>query len=96
MMFLPYASPVYEGKELSGCVVYKDGSKSDIPRKTIDDAFRKNVTYFLDILESADPPERTSHPTECHFCDITNADCPDRKESSEADSTRGEEPDISV
>jgi len=96
MMFLPYASPLYEGKELSGCVVYKDGSKSDIPHKTIDDAFRKNVTYFLDILESVDPPERTPHSTECRFCDITNADCPDRKESSEADLAQGEEPEISV
>jgi hypothetical protein len=96
MMFLPYASPLYEGKELSGCVVYKDGSKSDIPHKTINDAFQKNVTYFLDILESADAPARTPHPTECHFCDITNADCPDRKEPGGADLIHSDEPEISV
>jgi len=96
MMFLPYASPLYEGKDLSGCLVYKDGSRSDIPHNSIDDAFQKNVTYFLDILESTSPPKRTPHSIECDFCDITNADCPDRKEAEELDSTDYEGPELTV
>lgn len=96
IMFLPYASPLYEGKDLSGCLVYKDGSRSDIPHKSIDDAFQNNVTYFLDILESTSPPIRMPHSIECRFCDITNADCPDRKEAEELDLTEYEGPEITV
>lgn len=90
MMFLPYASPLYKGKELSGCVVYKTGMRSDIPTKAIDKNFQEKVTYFLNILESLNLPNRTPHPDECRFCDITSTDCPDRKEANKTDLAGGE------
>lgn len=66
------------------------------PAKAIDEAFKKQVTYFLNILEAADPPERTPGPSECRYCDITIADCPERREPEETDSTLGQEPEIPV
>jgi len=47
MMCLPFASPLYKGKRLNGCVVYKGGTISEIPEKAVDDAFKKQVKYFL-------------------------------------------------
>ena len=95
MMFLPF-SALYRGKELGGCVVYKDGSSSDIPVNTIDEAFQKNVTYFLDILASSDPPKRLPGSTECRFCDITDEDCQDRRAIGQIDIVPGQEPEIPV
>ena len=78
MMCLPYASPLYKGKSLQGCVVYKSGERSPVPPEAIDDAFRKNTRYFIDLLVSSAPPARSPSHAECLHCDITNADCPDR------------------
>lgn len=100
MSFLPY-SPLYKrtlpDKILKGCVAYKSGERKNIPPEAINDDFRENVTYFLDILESPNPPKRTPSPLECSFCDITSEDCPERIglnqiESGEADLIK--EPEI--
>ena len=96
MMCLPYGSPLYKGKELLGCVAYKSGARSYIPSEAIDKAFQGNVTYFLNTLESLDPPDRTPSPIECRFCDITKEDCPDRIESDEAEPEEQDEPMIPV
>jgi hypothetical protein len=77
MMFLPYATGLYKGKKLDGCVVYKTGH-SEVPHHIIDDKFKKNVTYFLDILESSSPPSKHPSHTGCSWCDLTTADCPER------------------
>jgi len=77
MMFLPYATGLYKGKKLDGCVVYKTG-RSEVPHHIIDDKFKKNVTYFLDILESSIPPSKLPSHTGCSWCDLTAADCPER------------------
>lgn len=77
MMLLPYATPLYKGKKLDGCVVYKT-NRSPVPHQIIDDKFQKNVTYFLNILESSTPPEKLPTHVGCRFCDITSEDCPER------------------
>ena len=94
MMCLPYASPLYKGKTLDGCVVYKTGARSDIPAEAIDEAFQNNASYFLNLLESPDPPKRAPSHAECHYCDITSADCPDRIESGDVSDLEEDEPEI--
>lgn len=79
---------------MSGCVLYKTCGKSDIPVVAIDDDFKSKVTYFLDILESSKPPERTISDAECSFCDITSDDCPDRKDVYDMDSGQNKEAEI--
>lgn len=81
MMFLPYSTGLYKGKSLEGCVAYRD-ARTAVPTGIIDSQFKKNVTYFLDLLESnAQPPKMPSH-TACLWCDLTNADCPQRVSSN--------------
>lgn len=95
MMLLPYAVPLYKGKNLSGCVVYKTGARSDIPAKAIDKAFGESATYFLNILESPDPPSPTPHLNECRFCDITEEDCSERVKTDDVIS-EGEAPEAPI
>ncbi|AKG54113.1 hypothetical protein DGWBC_1477 [Dehalogenimonas sp. WBC-2] len=85
MLFLPYGSPVYKGKKISGCVVYKDGEHSVIPSSAIDLEFQKRVTYFLDLLETGEAPRRSPSVAECRYCDLTSADCPEKCESQADD-----------
>ena len=98
MMCLPYASPVYKGKQLTGCVVYKDGNRSEIPASGLDKAFRSNVSYFLDVLESKEKPKQTPSEGECKFCDIANAECSERQEMSaiDTDPANDGDPEISI
>lgn len=96
MLLLPYAFGMYRGKNFNGCLVYKNGTRLDIPAKVVDEAFQEQVTYFLNILESADPPERTPSSSECRFCDITTADCVRREEFKETDAMQGSELEIPV
>jgi CRISPR/Cas system-associated exonuclease Cas4 (RecB family) len=88
MLLLPYASALYIGKQLSGCVVYND-HRTEIPYSAIDENFQKTVTYFLDIVQSPEPPPHTPNPEECRFCEITSADCPHRQEGTGQDEAAG-------
>lgn len=94
MMLLPYSQIEYRGKEFAGCVVYKDGQQCDIPATVIDDDFSNQVTYFLNIVEAATPPEPTPSFEECKFCDITNDDCPVRVQTNIPKFIDGAEPEI--
>jgi len=80
MMCLPHSSALHRGRQFAGCVYYGSATKTDIPQKAIDKAFADQVTYFLNILESAKSPACTPSFGECRYCDITVADCPDRHE----------------
>jgi len=79
MLLLPYGSPVFRGKKVSGCVVNKD-SRSPIPASAIDKEFEGRVTYFLNLLEGEAPPRRSPSAAECRYCDLTRADCPEKIE----------------
>ncbi len=86
MMFLPYATGLYKGKKLDGCVVYKTGH-SEVPHPIIDDKFKKNVTYFLNILESSIAPSKLPSHTGCSWCDLTTDDCPERVDGEDVIAT---------
>ena len=94
MMLLPHARPSYKGKEFAGCVAYKDGQRFDIPAAAIDDDFKKQATYFLDILESPTPPMATPSFAECRFCDIAESDCSTRCQTNIPQTIDGAEPNI--
>lgn len=92
MLLLPYSNSMYKNKQISGCVVYKE-HRTQIPHSSIDQAFQNNVTYFLNILESPDPPPQTPNPMECRFCDITSEDCHFRTEEGEDEEEKGDSAD---
>ncbi len=70
---MPRCRRDYEGAQLEGCVV--------IPAATVDDRFEENRSHFLDILDSETPAFRVPSESECRFCEITSADCPERIET---------------
>lgn len=79
MSFLPYStSGMFRGKKVNGCVVYKDGNKTPIPHQAIDDAFKAQITHFLDILGATAEPKKIPSFDECKYCDITEEDCPEK------------------
>ncbi|MDV2989776.1 MAG: PD-(D/E)XK nuclease family protein [Dehalogenimonas sp.] len=78
MLLLPYGSPLYRGKSLKGCVVYRNAESSDIPAAAVDTEFQQRVTYFLDLLSAEKPPRRSPSHSECRYCELTSADCPER------------------
>lgn len=90
---LPYASPIYKGKMLDGCVVYKT-DKIEVPSKMIDDAFTKKAIYFLNIVESPNAPDKCPSSIECEYCDLSSDDCPEKILSSEVDDAKQPEGEI--
>jgi len=94
MMLLPYAQLNYKDKEFEGCIVYRDGQRKDIPAAVINDDFKKQVAYFLNILESPTPPEPTPSFEECKFCDIGDSDCLTRCQTNIPRISDGAEPNI--
>jgi hypothetical protein len=91
---LPYASPIYKGKVLNGCVIYKT-DRIEVPSQMIDEAFNKKAVYFLNIVESANAPDRCPSAVECKYCDLSSDDCPEKMlstETSEAKQPEGQIP----
>lgn len=66
--------------EISGVIVYSD-HEEPIPNSMLNEDFRETLAYWLDIVAGDDPPRRVPSKSECNFCDITKADCPERIEA---------------
>ena len=53
----------------------------DVPSSAIDRTFIDRAADLIKTLADAErPPARTPSQSECAFCEITAADCPDRVE----------------
>lgn len=70
-------------KQLGGCLLYRPGTRMEIPQDMIDKNFVDNLNYWLEILGSDVPPAKAPSTNECLFCNITRADCPERVESTQ-------------
>jgi hypothetical protein len=90
---LPYASAIYKGKRLNGCVVYKE-DRVEVPSEMVDDAFTKRAVYFLNILESPNAPDKCPSSVECEYCELSSQDCPERIQASDTDDLNQAEGEI--
>jgi hypothetical protein len=79
MYFLPLARPEWTGVNFDGVVYYKDG-RVDIPSSATGVTFAENVSYFVSVLASPEPPLKVPEPQNCRFCDIHRQECPERVE----------------
>ena len=81
VMLYMYAVPrvlrQYSGMSFDGMVVYKD-QEVPIPSSAIDGKFVANLSDLIRRLGSSTPARKVPNPIECGFCDITEADCPER------------------
>ena len=64
--------------------MYADGSERRISADSIDDAFVSRLAEFMWKMTSDMPPRRVPSFSECAFCELTKADCPDRMDSDVA------------
>ena len=71
----------WKGRRFEGAVVYADGSERRISADSIDDAFVSRLAEFMRKMTSDMPPRRVPSESECRWCELTGADCPDRIES---------------
>jgi hypothetical protein len=79
MLCLPYTSPVCKGKTVDGCLIYTNGARAKvIEADWVDDDFKRTARRLVDLLDSDTPPARSPSLSECRWCEITAADCPDR------------------
>ena len=82
MWAFPLARREYAGMPVAGRVVYDDHA-IDVPASAIDTTFIDRVADLIKRLaDTEQPPPRVPSASECAFCDITAADCPDRIEEA--------------
>ena len=70
--------------KLEGAVVYAGGHQVNIPTASVDDAFEARLVDFMQKMTSPVPPRRVPSGPECGFCELTDADCPERVEAMSA------------
>lgn len=81
MWAFPLARREYEGLPAAGRVVYADHAV-DVPAAAVDQAFiDQAVDLVKRLADRTVPAARTPSHSECAFCDITAANCPERIEA---------------
>ncbi len=79
MMVLPHTHPACKGLRVSGEVEYTNGSVT-IGADDVDDAFQAHFREMIGAVGGEAELRRVPSWSECQWCDITSADCPDRIE----------------
>ena len=77
MYAVPKALPEYNGMEFRGHIIYPDGNVQ-IPASGVDGKFVERLGSLIQRLADETPARRVPSASECRWCDITIADCPDR------------------
>ena len=81
MYALPRALERYRGLSIAGQVAYPD-RVVDVPADAVDGKFVENLGGLMRRLASEMPTRRVPSPGECRYCEITPADCPERRSAS--------------
>ena len=77
MYAVPRALQQYRGIAFDGRVVYQDHEEA-VPASAIDQPFVERLGALIRRLASGTPARKVPSPMECGFCNITEADCPER------------------
>jgi hypothetical protein len=82
MIFIPMAMDKFKDTKFSGCIVYKLGIPNmDITPEQAQDESLKRIIWDVIKKIAGDESGCRKYPSynECKRCDITKADCPERK-----------------
>ena len=79
MYAVPRALDRYRGMEFRGHVIYPDGNVQ-IPVSGVDRKFVERLGSLIRRLADETPARKVPSASECRWCDITAADCPERAE----------------
>jgi len=81
MLVLPLTHPSCKGISLAGEVQYRD-VRLPIAAAKLDDQMKRLIRATIERVGDDVPLPRVPSASECRFCDITAADCPDRIEEA--------------
>jgi hypothetical protein len=81
MLVLPLTHPSCKGMSLAGEVQYRDG-RLPIAAAKLDDQMKNLIRATIERVGGDVPLPRVPSASECRFCDITAADCPERIEEA--------------
>ena len=82
MYAVPRALPEYRDMEFRGHIIYPDGNVQ-IPVSGLDQQFIDRMGALIRRLAEETPARKVPSASECRFCDITSADCPERVEQQQ-------------
>ena len=81
---VPRALEQYRGMEFRGHVIYPNGKNVGIPASGVDRKFIDRLGSLIRRLADENPARKVPSASECRWCDIAVADCPERVEEIEA------------
>lgn len=84
MWAVPQALHHWKDIQFDGYVDYGD-HREFIPGCRVDEAFVNNTAQLIERLADRTPARRVPSLSECRFCDITIADCPERVQSTDSE-----------
>ena len=79
MYAVPRALPEYKEKQFRGHIIYPEGNVQ-IPVSGLDRRFIDRFGALIRRLAGEEPARKVPSASECRWCDITRADCPERVE----------------
>ena len=77
MYALPRAMPEFREARIAGEIVYPNQTQR-VPQGGIDQGFVRDLSTLIRRVAAPEPPHRAPNASECRFCDITAADCPEQ------------------
>ena len=77
MYALPRALEQYRNARIAGEFHYPNRIQR-VPTGGLDQGFINRLVTLLHRVAAPDAPQAVPSPAECHFCDITTEDCPER------------------
>jgi hypothetical protein len=77
MYLIPLSVEKYRGISPSGCVVYAE-NRVVIPPTAVDEKFKEQFGYFLNIIGGKEETLKVPGANECRFCDIPLSECAER------------------
>ncbi len=80
MYALPRALEQYRDARIAGEIHYPNRIQR-VPQGGVDRGFIHRLITLIHRVAAPDPPPWTPSGPECRFCDITDADCPERVEA---------------
>lgn len=84
LLLLPHQFQELAGVHLDGMLHYSD-HQVVIPAESVDDTFRETFRLAVHEIGGDMPPRRVPSISECHFCNIGPADCPNRLDGTTAE-----------
>ncbi len=77
MLALPHVEGPWKGRKLDGRIIY-GGTVVDVPASKIDADLRELFRKTVLMIGGPEPAHRAPSWGECRYCDISQADCPER------------------